>query len=294
MASTSRGAPKEHVASRQVDAPGVAVHRPTFHEDAVEVPTPTRVSAVRWALLALVGCSFVYALGASKPTDFVPESTSDLKFGRTRLPGDYLGTRLLDEDSSSDKDLVARARIQASTGGPPGAPEPPAEAQAQVARAGLADLSGRWQLMKVDGEADTLMSELGLLAILRVAQGRPRQGRPRRQAQEIVQVGNAFQIRTITQWTQWTFREHTVKKFLVGAGEQATRGLTEGDALLRPRWEGRALVVEERRRCAGKELALSQRWEVHGEQLILHTTSPQGTTMVQFYTKVPPGSGGPG
>jgi hypothetical protein len=335
------------------------VHRPIFHEDAVEVPTPARVAAVHWALLAFVGCSFVYALRASKPTDSVPEPTSDRKLCRARLPGDYLGTRLPDEDSSSDRDLVKRARIQASTGGSPSASEPLMETQAylvdnsvlnansrglgyrlskniedrapqgiheywntvvngiqesdgwvrvgdrflpmqlggvtvlklrepQEAGAGLPDLSGRWQLMKVDGEADTLMSEFGLSAILRVAQGRPRQGRPRRQEQEIVQVGNAFQIRTITQWTQWAFQEHTVKKFLVDAGEQTSRGPTDSDdVLLQPRWSGQVLVIEERRRCGGKELTLSQRWEVQGEQLTLHTTSPKGTAMVQFYTKAP-------
>lgn len=288
VTSAGRGAPKEeHVVGRREATPSVAVHRPIFHGDATEVPTPTTVAAVHRALLVLVGCSFAYAVWTSKPKDSAPEPSGDSKAGRDRLPGDSLGTRLPDEDSSSDQDLVTRARIQASTGAPFGAPAPPMEAQAQEAVAGLADLSGRWQLMKVDGEAGTIMSDLGLLAILRVARGRPHQGRPRRQAQEIVQVGNAFQIRTITQWNQWTFPEHTVKKFLVGAGEQAARWSTEGDALLRPRWDGHVLVIEERKRCGGKERALSERWEVQGEQLILHTTSPKGIALMQFYTKEP-------
>jgi hypothetical protein len=135
------------------------------------------------------------------------------------------------------------------------------------------DMSGFWLLTKVEGDMDACMADLGMGLLSRLAHSTANYG-VGRTVKHIVQVGNAFQISTISTlpWRPQTAQS----KFLVGAGDQRLAEPYGKTACICPRWDRQTLAID-RRHSDGNTVQF-QRWDLQGAAvMVLDVRSSKGT-----------------
>lgn len=140
-----------------------------------------------------------------------------------------------------------------------------------------ADFSGSWRCVKVDGEIDRFLADMGLNEILREEACRHKYGAGM-QEQHITQSVGSFEIENI-------LKVPIRMKFVADGGVQKSVDQAGRPILIDPCWDGPALLVKSMRED-GELIAHTRRY-IENDVMVLELTSPQGSIVRRVFDRVP-------
>lgn len=140
---------------------------------------------------------------------------------------------------------------------------------------GALDFGGSWICVRIAGDMETFLTDMGLSEVVRKTARDARYG-VGRQVQNIAHAGDAFVIQNILQ-------APLTMRFRVGAGLQESVDQEGKPILIDPSWDGESLRVTSKRESG--ELIANTRRYFEGDSMVLELTSPQGTIVTRTFER---------
>jgi len=137
------------------------------------------------------------------------------------------------------------------------------------------DFGGSWICVRITGDMEAFLVDMGLSETLRNAARHARYGTGR-QVQNIAQVSDAFVIQNI-------LKAPVTMRFRVGGGVQESVDQEGKPILIEPSWDGDALRVTSKREN-GELIAHTRRF-FEGEFMVLELTSPSGSVVSRVFER---------
>jgi len=138
------------------------------------------------------------------------------------------------------------------------------------------DFTGSWRCIRIRGDMEAFLDDMGLRAPLRKAALEANYGAGR-QVQHIMQNGDLFEVENVLQ-------SAARMTFHVGGGEQPTFDQVGSPIIVVPWWDGPTLVVASWKKT-GEAIARSKRYLVGREEMILEFTSRNGTVVERIFAR---------